>query len=405
MSTKKLSDKEFDAKLRALNNACGGFEYLGGLADAEYKAVPTGFDDLDCLLTKGANGIYLGGIIEIFGSESSGKSCLALRAVRNAQALGYQCCWIDAEAGFSPDFAKIHGVDCNKLVFPKLYKVSKKNAEDIQLLNAGEVLELAFQAIKSNAFALVVLDSVAGLSPERIVGEEFDPNSKGMGERARSMSDILPKIAHMCSQTQTSLILVNQLRDQPGAYYQNPYHTPGGRAMRHMSQQRISVEKIGGKEGKIIVTDPEGNDEVIGHWARVKIVKNKKAPPVPEGIPIHIPIYYREYDPDDAHKCYELARKLKIITINKGVLTWTYEDKNQREVLWKDEGESAIMNFIRENKYESKLSFQCVESAKGDKNQKLKNPVVVSKRIAELAKTYRPEDIIEIKKDDSKKKV
>ena len=397
MATKKPSDEEFESKLRKLRQACGDGYDTRGLAESEYQAIPTGHDDLDCLLTRGASGIYLGGIIEIMGSEGSGKTSLALRAVRNAQRLGYPCCWIDAEAGFSPDFAKINGVDPEKLIIPKLVKQDDKK-DDMHLMNAGEVLELAFQSIKSDVFGLVVLDSVAGLSAERVLKENYDPNSFGISERARAMAEILPKIAHICEQTQTSLLLINQLRDQPGAYYQNPYHTPGGRTMRHLAQQRISVEKINGKDGKIMIPDEDGNEELFGHWARVNIVKNKKAPPVPTGIPIHIPIYYREYDPDNAKKCYDLARKLKVVTINKGILTW----KSGNETLWKEEGESSILGFIRDNELESRLAHECVRAAAADRNQNLKNPVKVSQSVFDLAKTYNLEN--ETKKKSKPKK-
>ena len=385
MSTKKLSDKEFEAKMRMLKKAFGDNYDTRGLHDAEYKAIPTGHDDLDCLLTKGARGIYLGGIIEIMGSEGSGKTSVALRIVHYAQKEGLYCCWIDAEAGFSPDLAMVNGVDVDALVRPELVKRGPTE-DDIKLMNAAEVLEMAYQTIRSNVFGLVVIDSVAGLSAERVLQDNFDPNSIGVSEKARSMSEILPKIAHACELTQTSLILINQLRDQPGAYFNNPYHTPGGRAMRHLAQQRISVERKGGEAGKVIRVDDEGHKEVIGHYARTKIIKNKKAPPVPDGIQIEIPIYYQEYFPDDAKKIYDLARKLKVITIRNGILTW----KKDNETMFQIEGEASVLAEIRERELVSILVADCIEAAESEGNKKLKHPVTVPHSLRELAAVEAP---------------
>ena len=139
MANKKVSDTEFEQKLKFLTKSFGAGYDTRGLADAEYKAIPTGYDDLDCLLTKGASGIYLGGIIEVMGSPGSGKTSLALRTVTQAQEQGIHCCWIDAEAGFSPDFATLNGVDLKKLVRPGL--VTKGSTDDdVKLMNAVEAV-------------------------------------------------------------------------------------------------------------------------------------------------------------------------------------------------------------------------------------------------------------------------
>jgi RecA/RadA recombinase len=181
---------------------------------------------------------------------------------------------------------------------------------------------------------------------------------------------------------ETSLILINQLRDQPGKMYQDPFHTPGGRSIKFYARHRLSVEKIKSAEGQIkhFVTET-GREELVGHWARVKIVKNKVAPPVPPELQIDIPIYYREYNPDNAQRCYELARKLQVIKIRNDILTW----KDGERELYNDVGEAACLHFIREHQLESLLASQCVEAAKSERNKSLKQPIVVPKVIEDLA--------------------
>src|SRR3990167_6469548 len=138
MSYKKISDKEFEDKLKILKKSFGAGYDKRGLADAAYKAIPTGHDDLDVLLTRDAMGVYLGGIIEMFGETSGGKTSLALKVVKHAQDLGLHCCWIDAEAGFSHDLALVNGVDLDKLIRPELIKRGN-SPDDISLMNAAEV--------------------------------------------------------------------------------------------------------------------------------------------------------------------------------------------------------------------------------------------------------------------------
>lgn len=398
---KKLSEREFEAKFKQFEKSCGADYSQTGLAKYEYEGIPTGHDDLDDILTKDAHGFYIGGIIELMGSEGSGKTSLAMRAVGNAQKMGLHCCWIDAESGFSPDLAILNGVDLAKLKIPKLVLPGKTEESDYKILSSSEVLEMAFQHVRSNLFSLVVIDSVAGLTPDRILADDFDPNSPGVAGVSRSLSSILPKIAIACDYTSTSLILVNQIRVNIGSYIQDPYHTPGGKAMRHLAQQRIAVEKIRGQKGRVTHIGEDGNEELIGHYAKVVIIKNKKAPPMPEGIRLEIPIYYREYFPDLTKRCYDIARKLKVITIRNGILKWKHGD----EVLWENEGESEILAKIRDDGLESRLALCCVEAAKSDKNQNLKNPVRVSQSIVKVAAEYKPGAAPVAKKKKSTKKV
>jgi recombination protein RecA len=402
MATREVTDKIFNDALKVLSKDIGKGYEARGLADAQYKAIPTGHDDLDTVLTKGAFGIYLGGLIEVFGPEASGKSSLALRICGNAQKIGMKCCWIDAEASFDPNLSIINGCDPGLLVMPDLGDTKAFDDGDgsISFLNVNEILEMIYKSVCQNIYGVIVLDSVAGLMPEAILAQDADPNKSGVGEIARAMSRMLNKIVMACKKTETSVIFINQLRDQIGSYMSNRFHTPGGRAIKFFAQQRIGVEKIGGDGGKVY-HEEDGSKQLIGHYARVTIVKNKKAPPLQDGISIEIPIYYREYFPDNAKKCYDLARKLQVITMRNGTLTW----KEGETIVAKLDGESSMLAEIRDHGLEPKLARACVEAEQGEKNKGLKSPVKVPTTLVELAASYNPNTPAAKKAEDTKEKV
>lgn len=381
---------ERDALLKMLVKQYGpGYSSFG--ADmARPKAIPTGHDDLDSVLTKGAHGIYLGGLVELCGSEGSGKSSVALRTVGYAQKLGHTCCWIDAEAAFDENVAILNGCDPTTLILPdlaesKVVASSDDNETKLSFFNSTEVLEMIYKSVCSRLFGLIVLDSVAGLMPDRILQDDFDANKVGVAEVARSMSQMLGKIAQACKKTETTVIFINQLRDKPGEYFQDRFHTPGGKALKFFAHQRISVEKIRSKEGKVISTDEDGNEELIGHYARVNIIKNRKAPPVQDGTVIEIPVYYKKYFPDDAKKCYDLARKLGVIKIRTGVLTW----KDNDAIIARESGEAAMLLKIREGKLEKQLALSCVAVADGNPTIKIPSFIkdIIKDSTAEANKT------------------
>lgn len=405
MATRQVNDKIFNDSLKDLAKQFGDGYNQRGLLVTNSKAIPTGHDDLDDILTKGSRGIFQGGIIEICGSEASGKSSLALRTVGNAQKLGHRCCWFDAEASFTEDLAILNGCDPTSLVLPDLADTKATEGDDkveqLSFLNSAEVLDMIYQTVVRNVFGLIVLDSVAGLMPQRVLDSDFDPNSSGYAELARNMATQLPKIVQACKKTETSVIFINQLRDQPGVYFQDRFHTPGGRALKFFAHQRISVEKIKSKEGLVQSTGDDGKIEVIGHYARTTIIKNRKAPPVLSGTFIEIPIYYKNYFPDDAKKAYDSARKLKVVTLRNNMLSWK-EDNN---VVVQEEGESNFLSKIRENKLESKLSASCVEASKDEKNISKEVPVVVPSSVIELAKQFNSvQKITKIEKVETQKK-
>jgi len=327
----------------------------------------------------------------------SHNTSLAMRAVAQAQNLGYHCAWLDAEATFAPDLAEINGVNLETLIMPELANL-KDSADDEEeedlskkkikkgntsgITDARKLLHMIYKILITNQFKLVVVDSVAGLMPERILKVDHDPNKNlGMGEVANAMAEYLKPIAQACQGTESTVILVNQLRDQPGKLFQDQYHTPGGRAMKFWASQRINVSKVTGAKGRVVIIDENGNEELIGHYANVTIVKNKRNRPLDKDYVLQIPIYYCEYFPDDAKKVYDLAKKMQVITMRKSVFTWKVDD----EVIFKIQGEADVLEHIRKENLVGALAFACVTAEAFEKNQSRTSPIKVSSSIRSLA--------------------
>jgi len=389
MSTKKISDKEFDIALKAMTKSFGeGFAKTADLADIDPEAIPTGHDDLDEVLTEGAHGIILGGIVELIGSYGSGKTSLAMRIVKCAQDIGHRCAWFDAEYGWSPTLARLNRVDTSKLLKPDL--VEKKGTE-IKILNAKEILGRVYQTIQTNVFGVVVLDSVAGLATESNLTKQVkDPNAASPpGELALAITQNLPKLAAMCDQTKTTLILINQLRVPIQIGYQGAhgltddrYKTPGGSAIKYFIQQCIAVEKVRGSKGLIIGLDDQGIKQVIGHWCNINVVKNRKAAPLSPEQAIQIGVYYKDYFPDAAQICLDTASKLQVVTSRKGVLTW----KREGEIYVRKDGAVDFLFELRQNEDKLReLCQDCCEYEEGERNLGLNSPVKVPASIRKIA--------------------
>ncbi|MHA2279367.1 MAG: hypothetical protein ACXAC5_00540 [Promethearchaeota archaeon] len=378
---KKISEKALQNALKSLENAYGKDFAEKGLQRSDYKAIPTGYDDLDAVLTRGQGGICLGGVCELYGGEGGGKTSVAMRIVGMAQKLGLNCAWFDAEHSFSPDLAKLNRVDLDKLI---PLSRTQGEGEKARLLSAGEVLDRVFKTVWTGVFSIIVVDSVAALMPERLVSEDFDPMKKGISELAREMSQHLPKISSACAEKECTAIFINQVRMKPGEMYGDPLETPGGKALKFYASQRICVNKIGGKSGLVYQVTEDGVEEIVGHYARVWIKKNRRNEPCFDKL--EIPIYYREYFPDDAKKCYDLARKLQVISTRRGVLTW--KDPNG-EIVAQTEGESNILEHIRDKNVPF-LAYCCVTAGEDEKNTKKKAPVKVPPGIYKLADGYKP---------------
>jgi recombination protein RecA len=247
---------------KALNNTinqiekafgAGAIMKLGEGSQLEVEGISTGAISLDLAL--GGKGLPRGRIIELFGPESSGKTTIALHTVANAQREGGVAAFIDAEHALDPAWCKRLGVDIESLL------VSQPGS-------AEEALGIAEMLVLSNAVDVIVIDSVAALVPKaEIEGEMGDVH---MGLQARLMSQALRKLTGGVSRSKCVLVFINQIREKIGVMFGSPETTPGGRALKFYSSCRIDVRRIGPvKEG----------DEVIGSRIRVKVVKNKVAPP------------------------------------------------------------------------------------------------------------------------------
>ena len=231
----------------------GSVMKMSDRANQVVEVIPTGSIALDIAL--GIGGLPRGRIVEIYGPESSGKTTLTLHAIANAQKLGGICAFIDAEHAFDAEYAKKLGVDIDALL------VSQPDTGE-------QALEIMDMLIRSGAFDLVVVDSVAALVPRaEIEGEMGDSH---MGLQARLMSQALRKITGALHQSKTTAIFINQLREKIGVFFGSPETTTGGKALKFYASVRLDIRRI--------ETLKDGQD-AVGNRTRVKVVKNKMAPP------------------------------------------------------------------------------------------------------------------------------
>jgi recombination protein RecA len=231
----------------------GSVMRLGSDERAQVAVIPTGSIALDVAL--GIGGLPRGRVVEIYGPESSGKTTLTLHAIANAQAAGGIAAFIDAEHALDPDYAKALGVDIDALL------VSQPDTGE-------QALEIADMLIRSGSIDLIVVDSVAALVPRaEIEGEMGDSH---VGLQARLMSQALRKLTGALSQTQTTMIFINQLREKIGVFFGSPETTSGGKALKFYASVRLDIRRI--------ETLKDGTN-AVGNRTRVKVVKNKMAPP------------------------------------------------------------------------------------------------------------------------------
>ena len=257
-----MSDKEKDAKLKVLELTLGKLEKsygkgvvmkLGDKIVEDIEVIPTGSIGLDLAL--GVGGYPRGRVIEIYGPESSGKTTLTLHAIAEAQKKGGIAAFIDAEHAFDSAYASSLGVDIENLL------ISQPD-------NGEQALEIADHLISSGAVDLVVIDSVAALTPKSEIDGEMGDSK--MGLHARLMSQALRKLTATISKTGCTCIFINQIRMKIGVMFGNPETTTGGNALKFYSSIRLDIRRIGAiKNG----------ENITGNRTRVKVVKNKVAPP------------------------------------------------------------------------------------------------------------------------------
>jgi recombination protein RecA len=248
-------DKALASALSSIERAHGkgAVMRLGDETRVPMDVIPTGAISLDVAL--GIGGLPRGRVVEIYGPESSGKTTVALHAVANAQKAGGIAAFIDAEHALDPDYAKALGVDTDQLL------VSQPDTGE-------QALEIADMLIRSNAIDILVVDSVAALVPRaEIEGEMGDSH---VGLQARLMSQALRKITGAISTSGTTAIFINQLREKIGVFFGSPETTTGGKALKFYASVRLDVRRI--------ETLKDGQD-AVGSRTRVKVVKNKVAPP------------------------------------------------------------------------------------------------------------------------------
>ncbi len=254
-TTVEDKDKALEAVMADIEKQFGkgAIMKLGSESHMEIEVTPTGSIALDVAL--GVGGFPKGRIIEVFGPESSGKTTIALQAVAEVQKRGGRAAYIDAEHALDPVYAKNLGVNIDELLLS-------------QPDTGEQALEICEALVRSNAVAIVVIDSVAALVPQaEIEGEMGDSH---VGLQARLMSQALRKLSGIINKTNTTAIFINQLREKVGVMFGNPETTPGGRALKFYASIRLDVRR--GEQIKI-------GDSVVGNRTNIKVVKNKVAPP------------------------------------------------------------------------------------------------------------------------------
>ena len=298
MSDAKTAAASKNERLKALelamsqiekNHGTGSIMKLGESKHMNVETTPTGSLSLDIAL---GGGIPKGRIIEIYGPESSGKTTLTLHMIAELQKLGGNAAFIDAEHALDPSYARKIGVNTDDLLLS-------------QPDNGEQALEITETLVRSNAVDIIVVDSVAALTPRaEIEGDMGDPQ---MGLHARLMSQALRKLTGAISKSNCTVIFLNQIRMKIGVMFGNPETTTGGQALKFYSSVRMEIRRIGKIEG---TSGPDGK-ELVGNRTRVKVVKNKIAPPfkVAEFDILYNQGISMEGDVLDLAAKYELVRK------------------------------------------------------------------------------------------------
>ena len=251
----KEKNKALDAAIAQItdNFGKGSVMKLGEKRAMDIESISTGSLSLDLAL--GIGGLPKGRIVEVYGPESSGKTTLALQVVAEAQKAGGICAFVDAEHALDPVYAKKLGVNTEELL--------------ISQPDAGEqALEIADTLVKSGSISVIVIDSVAALTPKAEIEGEMGDHHVGL--QSRLMSQALRKLTGSISNTNTMMIFINQIRMKIGVMFGSPETTSGGNALKFYSSVRMDIRRIGAIKDK---------DEIIGNTTRVKVVKNKVAPP------------------------------------------------------------------------------------------------------------------------------
>ncbi len=311
--------KNIDSALDAIRTKFGeeSIMKLGEKPKVGVDAIPTGSIGLDAAL--GVGGMPRGRIIEIFGPESSGKTTLALHVVAEAQKMGGLCAYIDAEHAMDPDYAGRLGVNINDLL--------------ISQPDTGEqALEIVESLVRSGKMDVIVIDSVAALTPKDEI--EGEMGAHHVGKQARLMSQALRKLTAIVAKSKTVVIFINQIRMQIGVMFGNPETTPGGKALKFYTSVRLDIRRI---------AQIKKGEEVMGGRIRVKVVKNKVAPPFKQ---TEFDLMYNEGISREG-EMIALGEKMGIL--NKSGNSYSYTPEGGEEVKL-GRGYDATRQFLREDK-------------------------------------------------------
>jgi recombination protein RecA len=313
--TNKDSKGGSDALLREIQNKFGegAMMKLGDQPKVDIGVVSTGSLGLDTAL--GVGGLPRGRIVEIFGPESSGKTTLTLHVIAEAQKMGGICAFIDAEHAMDPEYAKKLGVNINELL------ISQPD-------NGEQALEIAESIVRSGKVDVLVIDSVAALTPKDEI--EGDMGAQHVGKQARLMSQALRKLTGIAHKSKTVIVFINQIRMQIGVMFGNPETTPGGKALKFYSSVRIDIRKI---------AQIKKGEEVVGARTKVKVVKNKVAAPFKT---TEFDIIYNEGISIEG-ELLALGEKFKMIGKSSGSVYTYGEEKLGR-------GYDQARTFLRQNK-------------------------------------------------------
>lgn len=308
---------------------------LGDRPKVGIDAVGTGSLGLDLAL--GIGGLPRGRIIEIYGPESSGKTTLALHVVAQAQKAGGICAFIDAEHAMDPEYSKKIGVEIDQLLLS-------------QPDYGEQALEIAESLIRSGKIDVVVIDSVAALTPKDEI--EGDVGAMHVGKQARLMSQALRKMTAIVARSKTVVIFINQIRMQIGVMFGNPETTPGGKALKFYSSVRLDVRRIGQiKKG----------EEVMGGRVRVKVVKNKVAAPFKQA---EFDILYNEGISPEG-EVLALGEKYKLLNKNGGAYSYLPDGKAGGDIKL-GRGYDAARTYLKDN---PKLKTELVKKIRDAFNQ------------------------------------
>jgi recombination protein RecA len=315
----KTSNNDLEETLKAIQTKFGegSIIKMGDTPKVGLNVIPTGSIGLDMAL--GVGGIPRGRIIEIFGPESSGKTTLASHIVAEAQKLGGVCAYIDAEHAMDPEYTKNLGVKINELL------VSQPDTGE-------QALEIVESLVRSGKIDVIVIDSVAALTPKDEI--EGDMGAYHVGKQARLMSQALRKLTAIVSKSKTVVIFINQIRMQIGVMFGNPETTPGGKALKFYTSIRLDIRKI---------AQIKKGEDVVGSRTRIKVVKNKVAAPFKQ---TEFDIIYNEGISKEG-ELIALGEKFKIV--EKSGNTYNYIPAGEKEKVKLGVGYDNTRTFLKEN--------------------------------------------------------